>query len=267
MSRWRTYYRKFINLGRFGDSITLAQLPEVLATKKLAEAFGSKSSVSIDSGVVVCGSHGETANNLLLGGDAFRSAFDSYTRYNVTGSNSEFRQMKRTIWTTIALKAQDQLRQRVAWALSQVLVISPGSIEARDFTEVWVNYYDIFVRNAFGNYGDILKEVSYSPMMAEMLTYLESKSTSYVLESASLLQYPDENYAREIMQLFTVGLYKLNLDGTHVLKDGEPIPTYDNKDIEEYARVWTGFYQQGLRGNIERGHRNRLDPMRVDHRR
>ena len=96
---------------------------------------------------------------------------------------------------------------------------------------MFVNYGDIFVRNAFGNYRDILREVSYSPMMAEMLSFLDSASSFYALNREGRISRPDENYAREIMQLFSVGLYDLNMDGTvQMSADGEPIQTYNNTD-------------------------------------
>jgi uncharacterized protein (DUF1800 family) len=86
---------------------------------------------------------------------------------------------KSNVWNMIALSVQDQLRQRMAWALSQILVVSEKQIidMAVGLSEAYLNYYDIFVRNAFGSYRDILKEVSLSPMMAEMLSFLESKSS------------------------------------------------------------------------------------------
>ena len=127
-------------------------------------------------------------------------------------------------------------------------------------------YYDIFVINAFGSYRDILREVSYSPMMGDMLTYYESKSSEYVWKRKGMIQYADENYAREIMQLFSVGLVKLNMDGTPVLDDkGDKIHTYDNDAITEYARVWTGFTRQGERGNVEERDNggNSIDPMKI----
>ena len=112
-------------------------------------------------------------------------------------------------------------------------------------TETFLNFYDIFVRNAFGNYKDILREVSYSPLMADMLTYYESKSTEYVYHKYGRIQFADENFAREIMQLFSIGLVELNSDGTMKLDENNiPIPTYSNDDITEYARVWTGFTRQ-----------------------
>ena len=65
----------------------------------------------------------------------------------------------------------------MAWALSQILIVTPKQIGESGLSEAYLNYYDIFVRNAFGNYRDVLKEVSQSPMMAEMLSFLESKSS------------------------------------------------------------------------------------------
>lgn len=102
--------------------------------------------------------------------------------------------------------------------------------------------------------------------MAEMLSYLNSKSSEYVWTKDRQIQYADENFAREIMQLFTIGLVKLNIDGTAELDlNGQPIPTYSNDDITEYARVWTGFRRQQQRGNVEeRGiNFNSIDPMAI----
>ena len=107
---------------------------------------------------------------------------------------------------------------------------------------MFTTYYDIFVRNAHGNYKDILREVSYSPIMADMLTYYESKSQEIIWRTKREIQFADENYAREIMQIFSIGLYILNIDGTYKLDDdGNKMLAYTNDDIEEYARVWTGF--------------------------
>lgn len=96
----------------------------------------------------------------------------------------------------IVLTKSDQLRQRVAWALSQILVITQNQISADEQSEIYLNYYDIFVRHAFGSYRSILKEVAYSPMMGEMLSYLKSKSTAFVLADSGSISYPDENFAR-----------------------------------------------------------------------
>jgi uncharacterized protein (DUF1800 family) len=77
--------------------------------------------------------------------------------------------------------------------------------------------------------------------MAEMLSFLDSRSASYVLQTEGRISRPDENYAREIMQLFSIGLNKLKIDGSTILSDGEPVSTYQNSDIQTFARAWTGF--------------------------
>ena len=85
-----------------------------------------------------------------------------------------------------------------------------------------------------------------------MLSFLDNKSTDLLFRSRNRIEFPDENYAREIMQLFTVGLTKLNNDGTPVRdENGVPVQTYTNNEITEYAKVWTGFRLQTVRGNIE----------------
>merc|ERR1719223_1826453 len=110
----------------------------------------------------------------------------------------------------LALNADDQLRQRMAWALAQLVVVGEVGLGQSYMHEMWVTFYDIFVRNAFGNYRDILREVTYSPAMGDYLTYRRNIAHD---RSGT---YPDENYAREILQLFTIGTYMLNADGTRM---------------------------------------------------
>ena len=153
---------------------------------------------------------------------------------------------KSNIWVNVVLNSEDQLRQRVAWSLSQLIVISANDIGKTDESEPYVTFFDIFIEHAFGNYGAILKEVSFSPMMGMYLTYHQNKAYAFAGS------YPDENYAREIMQLFTVGLWMLNNDGTRVEKSpGEYVSTYSNDDIMSFSRIWTGFDRQASRGNTE----------------
>jgi uncharacterized protein (DUF1800 family) len=195
--------------------------------------------------------------------DGFRD--DNGRRVNdVSFSRSE---TKNIIWYNIALEAPDALRQRAAWSLSQIFVLGePGSVQA-DATERWVTYYDIFVRNAFGNFRDILGEVTFNPVMGDYLTYLDNRKAN-----PDLGTFPDENYAREVMQLFTIGLWKLNQDGTRMVDgNGEEIPTYDNDDIFEFAKVFTGLRKQysgrggiGSLANVEtKFNSNFIDPMRM----
>ena len=265
MDRWEEHERHFDNIGRLGDSVAINTFPETLLTFEVAKAFDALNLVR-GSSSVVCGTPGEVQNNLFLGGDTERGGFDAVTRHNRTTPEPTFARQRNQVWTTIALESADQLRQRMAWALSQILVVSPDTLEETSTTEAVLSYYDIFVRHAFGNYRDILLEVSYSPMMAEMLTYIDSKSTSYQWEASegTKLEFPDENMAREIMQLFTTGLYKMRRDGNLILDEsGNPVRVYRNDDIEEYSRMWTGFRRQAPRGNVE-GFSNRIDPMFIE---
>lgn len=138
-------------------------------------------------------------------------------------------------WYVQAVYAPDQLRQRLSFALSQILVVSDsGGISTRRLSE----YQDILTRGAFGRYRDVLEEVSFSPAMSEWLTYLRNRA-AYESNGSTIL--PDENYAREVMQLFSFGLVQRNLDYSPVLVGGQPVPTYDNTIIAELARVFTGL--------------------------
>lgn len=137
----------------------------------------------------------------------------------------------------LANKNNDLLRQRVAMALSEILVVSRNS-SLGDWGEAMSKYYDILLEHSFGNYKDLLKDVSKSFSMGYYLSHLNNPKTN-LAENIR----PDENYAREIMQLFTIGLYRLNQDGSQVLDaNGFPIPTYDNNDIKEMAKIFTGLH-------------------------
>ena len=163
--------------------------------------------------------------------------------------------LKGVVWFEAALLGPDQLRQRMAWALSQIFVIGQVGSNKNGYPIQWLNYYDVLVRNAFGNYRDLLQEVTFNAKMGYYLTYLNN-------QKASGARLPDENYAREVMQLFTVGLWHLNMDGTLKLDaDGQPIPTYDNVDITELAKVFTGLQHAYDRPEYDTP--NRVDPMIV----
>ena len=113
-------------------------------------------------GVVVCGSPGKVGNDLTLGGHMSRGAFD-FTMQD-TDETSPFPDIvdqQYAVWNSIAVWGQDQLWQRMAWALYQLLIVTKH-ITGNSQTEDWVNYYNIFVRNAFGNYYNIFKEIAFS---------------------------------------------------------------------------------------------------------
>ncbi|WP_170334827.1 DUF1800 domain-containing protein [Ruegeria arenilitoris] len=145
-------------------------------------------------------------------------------------------------WQHLLSQRQDMLRQRVALALSELLVISDNSSLELDAVGM-ASYYDVLYRHAFGSYADMLYEVSMHPTMGIYLSHMNNQKAvpeKYI--------HPDENYAREIMQLFSIGLFELNPDGSEKLDSaGNPIPTYDNSDIREMARVFTGLTAAGYR--------------------
>ena len=139
-------------------------------------------------------------------------------------------------WFENALRGNDPLRQRIAWALSQILVVSQdGALQNQPFATA--DFHDLLVRGAFGNYRDLLRDVTLHPAMGVYLSMLGNQKAV-----AGTNLRPDENYARELMQLFAIGLVELNLDGTPK-KDaaGNPVPTYDQSIIEGFARVFTGW--------------------------
>ncbi|SFN46341.1 DUF1800 domain-containing protein [Dokdonella immobilis] len=139
-------------------------------------------------------------------------------------------------WFHTAATGGDQLRQRAAFALSQILVISDQNSTLGGEPIQVSEYWDILARNAFGNYRELLDQVTWNPSMGKYLSHFRNRKAS-----ADGLRQPDENYAREVMQLFTVGLIERNNDFTPILNGGQPIPTYNQSVVTEYAKVFTGF--------------------------
>jgi uncharacterized protein (DUF1800 family) len=148
--------------------------------------------------------------------------------------NNNARENRMEVWFRLSVTAPDQLRQRVAFALSEIFVVSDfGSGIPANAMAV---YYDILVRNAFGNFRSILEEVTLSPAMGRYLSMLGNQKPNRAKGIRA-----DENYAREIMQLFSLGLVKLDNTGVPVLKNGVTIPTYSQLDVEGLARTFTGW--------------------------
>lgn len=143
----------------------------------------------------------------------------------------------RSAWFHTSMTAPDQLKQRVALAWSEIMVISDHPDELEDSGLGLSHYYDILLQHGLGNYRDLLLEVSLHPTMGFYLSHFNNPKSD-----PSQNIHPDENYAREVMQLFSIGLYELNLDGSQKLDaNGNPIPTYSNTDIKEYAKIFTGL--------------------------
>ena len=164
--------------------------------------------------------------------------------------------MWRYAWWHNTMRSPDKLRHRVAQALSEVLVISDQS-DLISYPHGLAAYYDILSQHAFGNYKDLLMDVTLNPSMGFYLSHINNPKTIELLNIR-----PDENYAREIMQLFSIGLYELNIDGSRKidLTNGLWIPTYDNDDIKGLAKVFTGL--SGSKWADE----NNTDPVRFGRR-
>jgi uncharacterized protein (DUF1800 family) len=150
-----------------------------------------------------------------------------------------------TVWRAF-LSSPDQLRQRVVFALSQILVVSINGVNSA-WTPFSVGHYlDVMGANAFGNFRTLLEQVALTPAMGDFLNMRGNRKA----DSSGRL--PDENFARELMQLFTIGLTELNPDGTPRLVGGQPQDSYDQEDVSGVARLLTGWeYAVGYDGGLE----------------
>ena len=160
-------------------------------------------------------------------------------------------------WWQNAVAAPDQLRQRLGFALSEIMVVS--SIGPRERAYGLAGYNDVLCHDCLGTFRQLLQDITLSP---EMGTYLNMAGND--VGDPSKNTHPNENYAREVLQLFTIGLNQLHPDGTPVLDaDGQPIPTYDQDTVTNFARVFTGWTYAAPGGappNWKAGI-NPLDPM------
>lgn len=177
------------------------------------------------------------------------------------------RAQNRRTRTQVMLTGADQLRQRVAYALSQIVVISDAETAIFNGSDGSSSYWDMLARNAFGTYKNLLMDVSRHPMMGRYLSHYKNRKANTTTGTR-----PDENYAREVMQLFSIGLYQLNLDGTYITDGtGRPLETYTNDNITELARVFTGFTDESTnntgtgtgRLDFPTAAQNYTEPMRM----
>ncbi len=152
------------------------------------------------------------------------------TKYVYNNAIGEF-----AVWNQL-FTAPDAMCKRIALALSEFFVVSFQSMEIDWRGYTIAAYWDILNRHAFGNYRDLLEDVTLSPAMGH---YLNTRGNQK--EDVAKGRLPDENYAREVMQLFTIGLYELNLDGTVKFANGKPVESYSSDDVSQLARVFTGY--------------------------
>ena len=183
---------------------------------------------------------------------------DNYTYY----------QLQRHFFTN-ALYGEDQLRQRIAFALSQILVTSQVDVPLPSWMRT---YQQLLYKSAFGNFRQLLYDVTVNPTMGRFLDMLNNRCQTRTPSDVNVCRnglnsQPNENYAREILQLFSIGTFMLNQDGTRQLDgSGNPISTYDQETVEEFARVFTGWILgPALTGPSSVGGTvpNYRDPMRV----
>jgi uncharacterized protein (DUF1800 family) len=168
------------------------------------------------------------------------SHWDYYHRMGPIGCNpcksNNINTVMESFWLQ-AVRGSDQLRQRFVFALSEIFVISTINTSIRTVPSAHVGYLDMLARNAFGNYRTLLEQVATSPAMGMYLSHMKNEK-----EDPATGRLPDENFAREVMQLFSIGLWELNEDGSRK-KDanGNDIPTYTQADIMGMAKVFTGW--------------------------
>ena len=166
-------------------------------------------------------------------------------------------------WMKASLTAPDQLRQRLAWELSQIFVVTYGQSMLGGDPVALAEYYDTLARDADGTYSDLLYDVTLSPAMGKMLTYKSNKKPDHITGTL-----PDENYAREVMQLFSIGLVLRHADFSPIYPpncipdapDCQPKPTYPQATVSAYAQVFTGWsYVSGFNDNPTRRHWAKAD--------
>ena len=166
--------------------------------------------------------------------------------YNVIDSNKFYEmdyQANYMAWQQI-MSSPDGVRRRVALALSEFFVVSISGVSTISWSQFAMgHYWDILCKNAFGNYRQLLEEVTLSIAMGEFLNTLGNQK-----EDLTTGRLPDENYAREVMQLFTIGLQKLNIDGTLEKVNGAAVDTFTQSDVSNLARVFTGYQADDTEG-------------------
>ncbi|MBP6666838.1 MAG: DUF1800 family protein, partial [Ottowia sp.] len=152
-----------------------------------------------------------------------------YNQFSIRYNNSYADHM---IWNQL-LTAPDPVRKRVALAWSEIMVVSTSTLDGTWPSFAMAAYWDLLNQHAFGNYRQLLEAITLNPAMGAFLNTRGNKKAN------ASGRVPDENYAREVMQLFSIGLYELNTDGT--LRGGAAKETYGPADVSNLARIFTGY--------------------------
>ena len=229
--------------GPQGSGVNLATVPQsAYPLPDANEAAGFQNQVSFGANDAELAKTRQYGYSAILEDQFFMPSHRTHEGYinTLSASNLADEHVMHTFWREAAI-GQDQLKRRVAFALSQVFVISLQDANLQNFRRGVASYMDMLTRNAFGNYRQLLQDVTLHPMMGLYLSHLRNRK-----EDPALNRVPDQNYAREVMQLFSIGLHQLNPDGTLMLGGGgQPIETYGPNDIVGLSRVFTGFSWAG----------------------
>ncbi len=229
--------KKFVDAGCAPMTMTSLTADQVAASRFLMQSTFGPSLNDIVSFLALPGANHSQRVTAWINSQTATRTGETHFQYLMArkaeydAANRQFySEMSREAFWKQALKNNDQLRQRMAFALSQVLVVSANG-GSNDPFEL-AAYLDILADNAFGNYRDILKRIALSPAQGRYLSHLRNDG-----QSAN----PNENFAREILQLFAVGLFDLDMTGEKKLNAGNPIASYDEDIVKGFAKIFTGF--------------------------
>ena len=226
--------------------IDLSSVPASDAPRFLTQATFGPTAADISS-LESMGYSAWIANQMAVPETSHRAATDAdAAAYPPTGQFPVVQSNRQAAWWLISLTAPDQLRQRVAFALSEIFVTSDVASQLANQPDGLANYYDLLAKDAFGNFRQLLQDVTLSPAMGNYLNMLRNAKANAAKGTSA-----DENYAREVQQLFTIGLNELQPDGTLLLDaTGLPIPTYDQfLEIVQTANVFTGWAYNSTASN------------------
>jgi uncharacterized protein (DUF1800 family) len=227
----------FFNLSTGGQNAPVPTPPPALPPITAADAGRFLSQATFGAtGALVASVQSQGFDAFL--NEQFAAPLSSHLAFvDASGVNPPTITQTNDAWWTFAISAPDQLRQRVAFALSEILVVSNSTGNLGNQPGALPAYYDVLVRGAFGNFRQLLENITLNPGMGRYLDMLKNDKAN-----ASGTRLPNENYAREIMQLFSIGLNHLNLDGSLTLSSvGLPLSTYDQEAILGTAAVFTGW--------------------------
>ena len=225
--------------GNSASSLAPAEKPSLrdAAARFLTQATFGPTEADIDH-LMDVGYGGWIDAQLALPASSHRAAWeaaDALIKARDVSSGAKQNEVLQSFWKQ-AISGEDQLRQRMAYALSQIFVISTSSDSVGNNPRGVAAWLDMLGQQGLGNYRDLLESVSLHPLMGAYLSHLRNQKAD-----ARTGRVPDENFAREVMQLFSIGLVELNPDGSVRTAAGKPIETYGAEDVAGLAKVFTGF--------------------------